>query len=317
MNAQALDSLAAAVARDPRDLDALATLCRLAERTQRDHEVFSQPRVRSSLHLVWLENPRDPALARRALGQRGLALETRAAPRPGRFWTDSGRLARDGRVAYDRQTGLPLVYRRLLDGARMLLVPAAGVGRRPFLLDQVPVTVGQFRAATGDDPRGLQEVRPASLVSFLAGSHPEDSPVHRVSMGEIGEFLRAAGVDLPTPLEWRFAATAGENLRFPWGAGPPAPPRAHLKARDVALVGGRVEGAGPFGHLDLIGNVAEVTDETWESDSMLSEKAWVTVVGGGFDLPPGRAGVRWSESWRYTRSPTGHPGYGFRPLLRL
>jgi formylglycine-generating enzyme required for sulfatase activity len=153
-------------------------------------------------------------------------------------------------------------------GSAMLTVPAGAVrtlsGRRrrvgTFMLDERPVTNAEYRAfaeATGERMPDW---------TWRAGFDDAEQPVVGVSWAEARRFARWAGKRLPTEREWMRAARADRDAPYPWGDGYPQPAHAHFGrgprgAPARVSASERPAGRGPFGHLDLAGNVWEWTAE--------------------------------------------------------
>jgi formylglycine-generating enzyme len=176
----------------------------------------------------------------------------------------------------------------------LLPVPATG-GVAAFALMRTEVTNAQFAAfvaATGyvTDPErdGVGHVWLGhwALVRRADWRHPHgprssieglgDHPVVMVSAHDAAAFCAHHGLRLPSDAEWTVAVRGSDNRRYLWGDRPPRAPWIHRLGnlgrlrpccapddRDgydqTAPVGSYPEGAGPFGHLDLLGNVWEWT----------------------------------------------------------
>jgi iron(II)-dependent oxidoreductase len=155
---------------------------------------------------------------------------------------------------------------------------------------QLPVPGGVFLMGSKSPEAGRDEgpVHVVQVASFcldrteLAGD--DGLPVTPLTFAEAQDACAARGARLPTEAEWEKAARGGcergadpnlcdpDDLAIhPWGNAAatcelanhqqvgPGGPRPCEKG--PLAVGGRLEGAGPYGHLDLSGNVWE-----WVSD---------------------------------------------------
>lgn len=144
-------------------------------------------------------------------------------------------------------------------GMRGLEEPVHQVRLSPYWLAETSVTNAQyakFLAATGH--------REPVFWRDRWFSH-EDQPVVGVSWDEAMKFcawlsggLVAADVrvTLPSEAQWEFAARSTDGRRYPWGNEEPDATRAVFGRKDgTAKVGSCPAGRGPFGHLDLAGNV--------------------------------------------------------------
>ncbi len=117
-----------------------------------------------------------------------------------------------------------------------------------------------------------------------------DQPVIGVSWHEAMAYCRwlsettGLPISLPTEAQWEFAARGPEGLDYPSGNNLPDASRACF-GRDwgtggPASVGSFPDGCGPFGHLDLAGNVWEWCADAWD------EKAYEKREGKGEVVDP-------------------------------
>jgi iron(II)-dependent oxidoreductase len=187
----------------------------------------------------------------------------------------------------------------------------------PFAIAREPVTQGQFLAFVEDggyrddaawsaDGRRWRDATEADRPAYWERRDGRwrrrefdgwvdlepDHPMVHVSWFEAEAFCRRAGRRLPTEVEWE-AAAAGEpgpggrlsraKRRFPWGAEPPDPARAHLAGGALRPVDVRALPAGDsaFGCRQLLGNVWE-----WTSSDFLPYP--------GFEVDPYR---EYSQPW--------------------
>jgi iron(II)-dependent oxidoreductase len=166
----------------------------------------------------------------------------------------------------------------------------------PFTIASTPVTNAEFQAFVDDDGyrrrkfwthRGWEWRRregaehPLFWVRRGAGRWGERQfddvvplepwhPVVHVNWYEAEAYCRWAGRRLPSEIEWEKAATlepaTGRKRRFPWGDDAPTPERASLDFRAAGTIDVRAlpAGDGPLGCRQMIGNVWEWVDDTFQ-----------------------------------------------------
>ncbi|MBK8263870.1 MAG: SUMF1/EgtB/PvdO family nonheme iron enzyme [Nannocystis sp.] len=181
--------------------------------------------------------------------------------------------------------------------------PVHWVRLSPYWLAETPVTnaqYGKFLAATGrEEPwywrdRGFShEEQPVVGVSW------EDAMQFCTWLSEQPEVI-ASGVKvtLPSEAQWEFAARGTDGRRYPWGDEPADATRAVYGRKDgTAKLGSCPAGKGPFGHLDLAGNVWQWCRDGFKPDEYRrsGRQESVDPVGqSGDDLRVVRG-----DSWRF------------------
>jgi len=137
--------------------------------------------------------------------------------------------------------------------------PAHPVTVAPFLLDRTEVTNAEYHAC-----EAAGACRPHDTQSSVDnGFGPDeafrtpDRPISGVSHADAEAFCAWKGKRLPTEAEWERAARGSDGRKYPWGDTPAEPRLAVYGAVITEDVGSRPRGAGPYGHLDLAGNVWE------------------------------------------------------------
>lgn len=153
--------------------------------------------------------------------------------------------------------------------------PAHVVTVKPFFMDRTEVTNEQYQKfvdATGH-----------AAPAIWKGTHfPENAdklPVTDVSWEDATAYAEWAGKRLPAEEEWEFAARGDQARLFPWGdtwkADTANVTAGAGESRDLMPVGQFIQGASPFGLLDLVGNAWEWTASDYQE-----------YPGGKVEAPP-------------------------------
>ena len=163
---------------------------------------------------------------------------------------------------------------------------------KPFEIDRLEVSVGQYRACVD---AGACSARSVAVPYWNGGERPEakktctytrgepDLPMSCVSFTDARKYCRWMGLDLPTEERWEKAARGTDRRLFPWGNEPIAK-NANLadesfKAEFPSLAAergvsdgyaaaapvGRFEGdTSPYGMRDAAGNLQEWTRSEYD-----------------------------------------------------
>lgn len=150
--------------------------------------------------------------------------------------------------------------------------PAHSVTLGAFWLDRTEVTNARY----------LECVNAGKCAPFRDdvarrfGAGPEEGfrgaeqPVVGVSFIDASNYCAFRGKRLPREAEWERAARGDDERSFAWGNERPTPQLAcygrkpGAKGATTSPVGSYPAGAGPYGHLDLTGNVWEWTADIYD-----------------------------------------------------
>lgn len=142
-----------------------------------------------------------------------------------------------------------------------------------YCLDRTEVTVAAYGAcvAAGACPATIDDYGDCNRAD--RPTHPVDC----VAWEGADAFCTWRGARLPTAAEWERAARGSDGRTYPWGEAPPSPTLTNAAGPESELwhgerqayatadpfpgtapVGTFPAGAGPYGHLDLAGNVCEL-----------------------------------------------------------
>jgi len=183
----------------------------------------------------------------------------------------------------------------------------------PFLLAETPVTnrqYGLFLDATGhEEPAYWRERRFSDPEQPVVGVNWHDATTFCEWLSEASGLTMA----LPSEVQWEVAARGADGRRYPWGENEPTPELANFAENTdtTTTVGAYPSGRGPFGHLDLAGNVWEWCGDDvnedfcqdaegiakvlyWTEDDVRAHRALRTLRGGCWirDAPHLRSAFR-------------------------
>jgi formylglycine-generating enzyme required for sulfatase activity len=144
--------------------------------------------------------------------------------------------------------------------------PAHEVTLKGFWLDRTEVTNEAYekcveaKVCRPHDPKSSLLNRFGGDVAFRGARQPISS----ISWDDARTFCAWVGKRLPREAEWEKAARGTDARKFPWGEAAPDASRAVYATTRTADVGSRPEGAGPYGHLDMAGNVWEWLEDIYD-----------------------------------------------------
>jgi formylglycine-generating enzyme required for sulfatase activity len=195
-----------------------------------------------------------------------------------------------------------------------------------FYMDRFPVTNQQF-----ENFMKATHYKPADPANFLKnwkkGKIPagqENFPVTYVSYEDANAYAKWAGKRLPSEIEWQYAAQTPNLNEWPWKQKSPVtwtteevtgtltvkrpkgidPAYCNLGDGKLYAVGKYPKGANPYGLMDLVGCVWQMTHDVYQSGSY----RYVMMKGGSYFNP--------SSSWWYVQGGP-RPLYYRQYLLRV
>ncbi len=161
-----------------------------------------------------------------------------------------------------------------------------------FLLDETEVTFGAYKACVLG---GGCEPPHGGPVGCARGVDDFDplQPVHCVSVGEAEAFCAWATKRLPTAEEWLYAMSGADGRAYPWGNTPDIERVCSYKVLKIDWIspskakihdggckaGTHPSGKGPFGHQDMLANVAEWTATEKNGKRLVLGSSFGTVSG--------------------------------------
>jgi formylglycine-generating enzyme required for sulfatase activity len=174
-----------------------------------------------------------------------------------------------------------------------------------YYIAKLPVTVGMYQHFCNEARYSMPK---APMWGWRA-----DHPIVNVSYEDALAYCRWAEVSLPTVAEWEKAARGTDGRAYPWGnVWDPARccNSARGNVKSTAPVGSFLNGASPYGVLDMAGNVWE-----WCRDWFDKDKEIQRVIRGGAWDDDYEVHYRCATRARFNPNDRGH-NLGFRCVYR-
>lgn len=152
-----------------------------------------------------------------------------------------------------------------------------------FLIDRFEVTNADFQVFMQES--NYQPAEPHKYLYHWRHGFPHDianHPVTWVSLEDARAYAQWAGKQLPTDIEWQWAAQGADLRPWPWGSDFD-PALCNSDSQGTAAVDAHPGNISPFGVQDLVGNVWEwidvVCSDGWHN--------WCFLRGGSYYKPKG------------------------------
>lgn len=138
-------------------------------------------------------------------------------------------------------------------------LPSRVINLPSFYIDKFEITNSQYRRFV--DATGHREPRFADNPLYNA----PNQPVVGIGWNDAIAYAEWAGKRLPSEEEWEKAARGTDGRIFPWGNTPSAERYNGRQSGKMApvVVGSYPGGTGPYGVMDMAGNVYEMTTGIW------------------------------------------------------
>jgi formylglycine-generating enzyme required for sulfatase activity len=165
-----------------------------------------------------------------------------------------------------------------------------GVTLPRFYMDRYPVTNAQFRRFM--DATGYTPADTTNFLKHWKGGRPprgeENHPVVYVDRLDAEAYARWAQKRLPTEMEWQYAAQGSDGRKYPWGDEYDST-RCNHALGHTTPVDAFPRGASPFGVMDMVGNVWQLTGDLYDNGTF-----HFLMIRGGSHFKP-------SSSWWYVQ----------------
>ena len=127
-----------------------------------------------------------------------------------------------------------------------------------YWIDQTEVTNAMYARCVLVEKCTFTVQQASKGIHFDEPAYAND-PVVYITWYDAADYCRWAGRRLPTEAEWEKAARGMDMREYPWGNDPPEWPLLNFNnlIGDTNPVGSYLEGASPYGVLDMAGNVRE------------------------------------------------------------
>jgi len=194
--------------------------------------------------------------------------------------------------------------------------PAHAVSVATFWLDRTEVTNRRYLECVqaGNCAPFRDDVARRFGAGPESGFRGDEQPVVGVSFTDAIAYCAFRGKRLPREAEWERAARGGDNRTFAWGNTKPTPELAcygrkpGAKGATTSPVGSYPGGAGPYGHLDLTGNVWEWTADIYDPIAYRRE-------GAAQGIPGSCQQVLETQSWLRKTKQQGFTGHNPIPVV--
>lgn len=159
-----------------------------------------------------------------------------------------------------------------------------------FYIDKYPVTNLQYKKFI--DASGYVPKEEYNYLNHWENKQipegMENYPVVWISLEDAKAYTKWAGKRLPTEYEWQLAAQGTDGRLWPWGNKFDST-ECNIGLNHITAVDAYPEGASPYGVMDMVGNVWQLTNDVYDDGSYY----FVMMRGGSFYNP--------TSSWWYVR----------------